>query len=167
MLAVTFLEARFDFVFQDRWVTVKALASKMKGDLNNIQYHLDLLLKHKHNPSQDRQKKQEMDQMRQSWQKFDELHEFMNKWDPVVFDLLNIVKRMKSLQTYHYRECLFVERVNKLQNQQNIILQSLKDDTKLLQTSLVSIQKNTKQLKSNLTYLQQRIGVMERKLNTK
>ena len=127
------------------------------NDLKNIKYHLDLM--------QARYKPTEK-QTRMEWEKLEDLWIMMNKWDKIVFQLINIVKRLKSLQNYHYRTCIFIKRVNKIYNQQCFIYQSLKNDSKTLEKCLKSMQENTKQLKQNSDYITQRLNVIDAKLQS-
>eukprot|EP01084_Bolivina_argentea_P146501 256498_1 len=129
--AVDLLESRFEYVFGSSWINIKQKANAMTNDLKNIKYHLDLM--------QARYKPTEK-QTRMEWEKLEDLWIVMNKWDKVVFQLINIVKRLKSLQNYHYRTCLFIKRVNKIYDEQCFIYQSLKNDEKTLRKCLQSME---------------------------
>merc|ERR1712154_744960 len=153
--AVDLLESRFEYVFGAQWGQIKKHATKMMSDLKNIKYHLDLM--------QARYKPTEK-QTRIQWEKLEDLWIMMTKWDKVVFQLINIVKRLKSLQNYHYRTCLFIKRVNKLYDQQCFIYQSLKNDEKTLEKCVKSMEENTKQLNKNAMFLTQRLSVLDAKL---
>ena len=128
----------------------------MMNDLKNIKYHLDLM-QARYKPTEKK--------TRMEWEKLEDLWIMMTKWDKVVFHLINIVKRLKSLQNYHYRTCLFIQRVNKIYDQQSFIYQSLKNDEKILQKCLKSMEENKKQLKKNAEFLEQRLSVLDTKLN--
>lgn len=125
------------------------------NDLKNIKYHLDLM-QARYKPTQK--------EIRMEWEKLEDLWIMMNKWDKVVFQLINIVKRLKSLQNYHYRTCLFIKRVNKIYDQQCFIYQSLKNDSKTLQNVVKSLDENKKMLQQNSDYLLQRLNVIEAKI---
>merc|ERR1712130_678137 len=153
--AVDLLESRFEHVFGSQWVSIKQHANKMMNDLKNIKYHLDLM--------QARYKPTEK-QTRMEWEKLEDLWIMMNKWDTVVFHLINIVKRLKSLQNYHYRTCLFIQRVNKIYDQQCFIYQSLKNDEKTLQKCLQSMEENTKLFQKNAMLLDQRLSVLDARM---
>jgi len=154
--AVDLLESRFEYVFGSSWKKIKGHAGKMTSDLKNIKYHLDLM--------QARYKPQEK-QTRIEWEKLEDIWIMMNQWDHVVFELINIVKRLKSLQNYHYRTCLFINRVNKIYSQQELIYRSLKQDERTLKRCLESMEANSKLMENNASILEQRCRVLEAKLS--
>ena len=125
----------------------------MSKDLKGIKNHLDLL--------QARTYKTNEKQIRQQWEQLEMLSRLMFKWDPMVFDLVLIVQRLQSLQNYHYRSCLFINRVNDIFKQQCIIYESLKADEETLNHCLESMQSNKKLLTRNVTYIKQRLNRLE------
>merc|ERR1712032_260432 len=135
--AVDLLESRFEYVFGAQWGQIKKHATKMMSDLKNIKYHLDLM---------------------------QDIYIMMRQWDHVVFELINIVKRLKSLQNYHYRSCLFINRVNTIYGQQEMIYRSLKQDERTLRNCLKSMDQNNQLMENNAALLDQRLRVLQEKL---
>merc|ERR1719403_291738 len=125
------------------------------SDLKNIKYHLDLM--------QARYKPTEK-QTRMEWERLEDLWRMMTRWDHVVFELVNIVKRLRALQNYHFRTCKFMQRVNRLYEQQCFIYQSLLADERTLKRSLESMKSNAKMMETNAMYLSQRLSVLDEKL---
>merc|ERR1712154_209553 len=141
--AVDLLESRFEYVFGAQWGQIKKHATKMMSDLKNIKYHLDLM--------QARYKPAEK-QTRIEWERLEDLHIMMRQWDHVVFELINIVKRLQSLQNYHYRSCLFINRVNTIYGQQEMIYRSLKQDERTLRNCLKSMDQNNQLMENMLRF---------------
>mmetsp|Transcript_25060 Transcript_25060/g.39837 ORF Transcript_25060/g.39837 Transcript_25060/m.39837 type:complete len:92 (-) Transcript_25060:440-715(-) len=89
----------------------------------------------------------------------------MTRWDQAALQLPTIVSRLRSVKNLHEESANIVQKVNRLETQNQLIQKSLESNQNILNNVTKSLQENATTMQNNMRLIQERLDKINQKLN--
>eukprot|EP00484_Ammonia_sp_Unknown_P001157 CAMPEP_0197022370 /NCGR_PEP_ID=MMETSP1384-20130603/3285_1 /TAXON_ID=29189 /ORGANISM="Ammonia sp." /LENGTH=386 /DNA_ID=CAMNT_0042450407 /DNA_START=31 /DNA_END=1191 /DNA_ORIENTATION=- len=98
-------------------------------------------------------------------EKINKLFDMMTRWDQAALQLPTIVSRLRSVKNLHEESANIVQKVNRLETQNQLIQKSLESNQNILNNVTKSLQENATTMQNNMRLIQERLDKINQKLN--
>lgn len=97
-------------------------------------------------------------------EKITKLFEMMSRWDQAAKQLPTVVKRLRSVSNLHEESADIVDKVGRLESQNEVIKSTLKSNHEMLNEVKASLAKNAEVMTQNMSTIQDRLSKIQQQM---